>query len=103
MQFIHMASLVQQPPVPYKNLHLLTPKTFAQDLASKSVIFLVVIKGVNTSVAQILKRVGPNAYVTDLPPKYEISSTFSVEDLMASKDPMTIPLDPFISPSPLPI
>ena len=44
---------------------------------------------------KILKRVGPNAYVVDLALEYGITSTFNVVDLVAYKEPTTIPSDPF--------
>ncbi len=49
---------------------------------------------------KILKRVGPNAYVLDLPPDYGISSTFNTEDLVAFKGTPVIPDAPFDDPLP---
>ena len=48
---------------------------------------------------KILRRVGPNAYVVDLPPEYGINSTFNVADLVAYKEPTEILSHPF-EPSP---
>ena len=48
---------------------------------------------------RVLKRVGSNAYVVDLPNDYGISSTFNVSDLVAYRDPAVIPSEPF-EPSP---
>ncbi|GFY91156.1 hypothetical protein Acr_07g0013520 [Actinidia rufa] len=39
---------------------------------------------------KVLKRIGPNAYVIDLPPESGISSTFNIEDLIAFKDEQII-------------
>uniref|UniRef100_A0A2N9IA60 Reverse transcriptase n=1 Tax=Fagus sylvatica TaxID=28930 RepID=A0A2N9IA60_FAGSY len=49
---------------------------------------------------KILKRVGPNAYLLDLPPDYGISSTFNIEDLVAFKGTVVIPDTPFDEPLP---
>ena len=48
---------------------------------------------------KILRKVGPNAYVVDLPTEYGINSTFNVVDLVAYKKPTVIPSDLF-EPSP---
>jgi hypothetical protein len=47
---------------------------------------------------KVLKRIGSNAYVIELPFNYGISSTFNIEDLVAYKGSTTIPDDPFIEP-----
>jgi hypothetical protein len=46
----------------------------------------------------VLQRVGPNAYVLDLPHDFGISSTFNIEDLVAYHKPLPIPNDPFEIP-----
>ena len=38
----------------------------------------------------VLKRMGPNAYVIDLPHDYGISFSFNIEDLVAYKSPTII-------------
>jgi hypothetical protein len=47
---------------------------------------------------KVLQRVGPNAYVLDLPHNFGISSTFNIEDLIAYHKPLPIPTDPFEIP-----
>ena len=47
---------------------------------------------------KVLQRVGPNAYVLDLPHDFGISSTFNIEDLIAYHKPLPIPDDPFEIP-----
>jgi len=47
---------------------------------------------------KVLQRVGPNAYVLDLPHDFGISSTFNIEDLVAYHKPLPIPDDPFEIP-----
>jgi len=44
---------------------------------------------------KVLKRVGTNAYVLELPPKYGISSTFNISDMKEYKEPALIPSEPF--------
>ena len=44
---------------------------------------------------RILKKIGPNVYIVDLPSDYSISSTFNVLNLVKYKEPITIPSDPF--------
>ncbi|GFY90942.1 hypothetical protein Acr_07g0011380 [Actinidia rufa] len=48
---------------------------------------------------KVLKRIGPNAYVIDLPPESGISSTFNIEDLIAFKGHFDVPTDPFSEPT----
>ena len=49
---------------------------------------------------KIIKRVGPNAYVLELPPELGISSTFNISDLVEYKEPAMIPCEPF-EPDPI--
>ena len=44
---------------------------------------------------KVIKKVGPNAYVLELPPEYGISSTFNISDLKEYKGPALIPSEPF--------
>ena len=44
---------------------------------------------------KIVKRIGPNAYVLELPPDIGISSTFNVSDLVEYKEPILIPSEAF--------
>ena len=46
----------------------------------------------------VLKTLGPNAYVIDIPSNYGISSTFNITNLIAFKGPVAIPYDPFNDP-----
>jgi hypothetical protein len=43
----------------------------------------------STGSFKVLQRVGPNAYVLDLPHDFGISSTFNIEDLVANHKPQT--------------
>ena len=47
---------------------------------------------------RIIKRIGSNAYVVDLPSSYGISSTFNISDLKEYKEPVPIP-DELFGPS----
>ena len=44
---------------------------------------------------KVLKQMGPNAYVIDLPHDYDISFSFNIEDLVAYKSPTSILDTPF--------
>ena len=44
---------------------------------------------------RVIRRVGPNAYVLELPPNYGISSTFNILDLVEYREPANIPSEPF--------
>ena len=45
---------------------------------------------------KVLKRMGPNAYIIDLPHDYGISSSFNIEDLVAYKSPTQLFLIPLL-------
>ena len=44
---------------------------------------------------KIIKKIGPNAYVLELPPDLGISSTFNISDLVEYSKPAMIPSEPF--------
>ena len=44
---------------------------------------------------RVVKRVGSNAYVLELPPELGISSTFNITDLVEYREPAVIPSEPF--------
>ena len=48
---------------------------------------------------KVLKRIGSNAYIIDIPSTYGISSTFNIEDLVSFKGPIIVSSDPFEEPS----
>ena len=50
-----------------------------------------------TGPFKIIKKIGPNAYVLELPPDLSINPTFNVSDLAEYRDPMSIPTEPFES------
>ena len=52
----------------------------------------------NAGPFKVLQRVGPNAYVLDLPHDFGISSTFNIEDLVAYHKPLPIPNYPIEIP-----
>ena len=47
---------------------------------------------------KVLQRVGPYAYVLDLPREFGINSTFNIKDLVAYHKPLPIPNNPFEKP-----
>jgi len=49
---------------------------------------------------KVIKKVGPNAYVLELPPKLGISSTVNILDLVEYREPAMIPSEPF-GPDPI--
>jgi len=49
---------------------------------------------------RVVKRVGSNAYVLELPPELGISSTFNITDLVEYREPAVIPSEPF-EPNPI--
>ena len=65
------------------------PERFPQGIAKK-------LQARSTGPFKILKRLGPNAYVLDLPFDMGISSTFNVEDLVPFRGSST----PSANPSP---
>ena len=52
---------------------------------------------------KVLKQIGLNAYVIDLPHDYGISLSFNIEDLVAYKSPTAILDTPFYESLPNPI
>ena len=49
---------------------------------------------------KIIKKIGPNAYVLDLPSEFGINPTFNISDLIKYKEPTMIPSEPF-GPDPI--
>ena len=49
---------------------------------------------------KIIKKIGPNAYVLELPSDFGISSTFNISDLREYIEPALIPSEPF-EPDPI--
>ena len=48
-----------------------------------------------TGPFKVIKKVGPNAYVLQLPSEYGIKSTFNISDLKEYKEPTLITSKPF--------
>ena len=67
------------------------PKRFPSGTAKK-------LQARSAGPFKVLKWIGSNAYVIELPSDYDISSTFNIEDLVAYKGPTTILDDPFTDP-----
>ena len=44
---------------------------------------------------KIIKRVGSNAYVLELPPDLGISASFNISNLVEYREPVEIPSEPF--------
>jgi len=44
---------------------------------------------------KVIKKVGPNAYMLDLPSEFGISPTFNILDLVEYREPVMIPTKPF--------
>ena len=44
---------------------------------------------------KILKNIGPNAYMLEVPPDLRINPTFNVSDLVEYRKPALIPSEPF--------
>ena len=53
-----------------------------------------------TGPFKVIKKVGSNANVLELPPELGISSTFNISDLAEYREPAMIPSEPF---EPVPI
>ena len=53
-----------------------------------------------TGPFKILKQIGPNAYVVDIPLDFGVSPTFNVADLVSFTGQAAIPSDPFEPASP---
>ena len=66
----------------------LRPEQFSSETVKK-----LHVRG--ASSFKIIKKIGSNAYVMDLPSDFEISSTFNITDLVAYKEPTRIPNKPF--------
>ena len=49
----------------------------------------------STRPYKIIEKIGPNAYVLELPPDLSISSTFNVCDLTEYRKPVAIPSEAF--------
>ncbi|KAG0466983.1 hypothetical protein HPP92_018563 [Vanilla planifolia] len=49
---------------------------------------------------RIITKISPNAYTLELPDDYGVSNTFNISDLVAYKEPVEIPSEPFEPESP---
>ena len=49
---------------------------------------------------KVIRKIGSNAYVLEIPPELGISSTFNVSDLIEYREPTLIPSEPF-GPNPV--
>jgi hypothetical protein len=81
------------------------PKTIVsdRDVCFMSYFWRTLWHACSAGPFKILKWVGPNAYLLDLPLDYGISFTFNIEDLVVFKGTAVIPDTPFDEPLPDPV